>query len=113
MNLEKTYWIELYDKKNKSFIQYIEANDMEEAIKKAKNSFFSALHGLGSKGGSSSQKACKLTILKGKLRFGFNAGWITLDASGLTIFEVLKKAENHPFTEGKTITEITNQPKLK
>ena len=106
MNLEKTYWIELRDKKEKSFIQYIEADNMDQAIKKARNSFFSSLHGL-QKGSSGSQKACNLTLLKGKLRFGFNNGWITLDASGLTIFEALKKAQNDPFTAGRTITEIT------
>ena len=105
MNLDESYRVTLEDKKDKKFVQYIEAENLDSAIKSARNSFSSRVYGLDNSG-AETQKSCKLTILTGKLRFGFNAGWITLDVTGLNIFEALKKAETHHFTEGKKITEI-------
>ena len=109
MNLDKTYRVTLQDKKDKEFVQYIEAENVDSAIKSARNSFSSRVYGLD-KSGALTQKSCKLTILTGKLRFCFDAGWITLDVTGLNIFEALKKAETHHFTEGKKITEIQSSP---
>jgi hypothetical protein len=108
MNLNNTYRIELENKKA-NLIQYIEANSCDEAEAIAKNSFEAKLSGLNeSYLWITSQRACKLTQLKGKLKFGFDTGYITLKVDGLTIYEAMDKAKNHKFVKGETISEITN-----
>lgn len=99
INLENTYRITI-----DQFVQYIESDCMDNAIKAARNSFHANLYKL--KGAVESQKACPLTKLSGRLVFGFNGGWNTLDVSGLTIFEALEQAKNHPFAKSLDITEI-------
>ena len=115
INLKNSYRIELYSRNNKKkLIQYIEASDSDKAIKKAKNTFYGNYFSLDNKGGIGSvvfQKACKLTILTGKLRFGFNAGWFSKNVEGLTIFQVLKELKTDKrflkFSENKPIQEIS------
>ncbi len=99
----------------KQLIQYIEANNMDEAIKKAKNTFYGRLYLLCGKGSISSltEKACKLKLLKGKYKFHFKNGWLSFDVSGLNIFEGLQKLKNDKrfieFSENALITEIEKE----
>ena len=121
INLKNSYRVELYSKNNKrKLIQYIEASDSDEAIRKAKRTFKGNYFSLDNKGGIGSvvfQKACKLTLLKGELRFGFNAGWFTKNVEGLTIFQVLKELKTDKrfleFSENKPIQEISATFNLK
>lgn len=107
INLDNSYMIAIKHKEGQ-LIQYIEANNLDEAIKKARLTFQGNLHNIFYKleKGSMCQKACYLTTLAGKLRFVFNAGWLALDVTGLTIFEALEKAKNHKFAKGEIIEEI-------
>tara|TARA_R110000823_G_scaffold310339_1_gene435210 strand:- start:339 stop:713 length:375 start_codon:yes stop_codon:yes gene_type:complete len=115
INLKNSYRIELYSRNNKrKLIQYIESSDSDKAIRKAKNTFDGNYFNLDNKGGIGSivfQKACKLTILTGKLRFGFNTGWFSKNVEGLTIFEALKDLKSDKrfleLSDNKAITEIT------
>tara|TARA_R110001632_G_scaffold12355_1_gene43062 strand:+ start:441 stop:815 length:375 start_codon:yes stop_codon:yes gene_type:complete len=115
IDLKNSYRIELYSRNNKrKLIQYIEASDSDKAIRKAKNTFDGNYFNLDNKGGIGSivfQKACKLTILTGKLRFGFNTGWFSKNVEGLTIFEALKDLKSDKrfleLSDNKAITEIT------
>tara|TARA_R110000772_G_C13205506_1_gene430491 strand:+ start:554 stop:949 length:396 start_codon:yes stop_codon:yes gene_type:complete len=115
INLKNSYRIELYQQDNKrKLIQYIQASNTDEAIKKAKRTFEGNLFKLYSRKGLGSvisQKACDLTLLKGKLRFGFNAGWFTKNVEGLTIFQALKDLKTDKrfleFSENESIQEIS------
>ncbi len=99
----------------KQLIQYIEANTMDEAIKKAKNTFYGRRYLLCGKGSISSltEKACELKLLKGKYKFHFENGWLSFDVSGLNIFEGLQKLKNNKrfieFSENALITEIEKE----
>ena len=114
MKIENSYKITLYDNKFKEFNQYIEAKNIDEAQKIAKNTFQLRVLNLTRKdktsfglgGGAGVQKACKLTKLSGKYRFGFGGGWATVDCSGLTIFEALEIAKNCRFLKEDPSREI-------
>jgi hypothetical protein len=107
MNLDNSWSIILKDNENNDFIQYIEADDFDDAVDKAKNTFEARLYKIGSRYTTvQGQKACKHTKLRDRLRFGFNAGWTTVDVEGLTIYEAIAKAKKHKFVQGKEITEI-------
>ena len=99
----------------KQLIQYIKADNMDEAIKRAKNSFSGTLFALCGKGSlsSMSQKACQLTLLKGKYKFHFNSGWDCFDISGLNIFEGLQKLKKDKrfieFSKNAPIIEIEKE----
>ena len=121
INLKNSYRVELYQQDNKrKLIQYIQASNTDEAIRKAKRTFKGNLFTLYSRkglGSVTSQKACKLTLLKGELRFGFNTGWFSKDVEGLTIFQVLKELKTDKrfleFSENKPIQEISATFNLK
>ena len=107
MNLEKTYCIKSLNKEGKYFTQYIEANNINEATEKAKDSYFFLANDLQATS-ISSNKVSKTTLLKGKLRFNFNAGWTILEVTGLTIFQALEEAQDFELTKGEEIEEITS-----
>jgi hypothetical protein len=112
MKIENSYKITLYDNESKEFNQYIEAKNIDEAYKKAKDSFqlrvlnltrknnVFGLHGWGA------QKVCKLTKLNGKYRFNFKGGCTTVDCTSLTIFEALEIAKNCRFLKENPTLEI-------
>lgn len=109
MNLNNAYRIILSDDKGIPYIQYIEADSLDEAIAKAKNTFSARLYNLGQRyKGSEGQKACNKSKLRGRLLFSFAGGHITLQCLGSTIFEMLEVARAHDFVEGREITEITS-----
>lgn len=112
MKIENAYRIELHEKrgnKTGNLIQYIEADCMDEAIEKAKNTFEARLYHFEKPNiGSSAQKSCKLRKIHEPLRFGFQGGWYTVHGNGeKTIFEMMREAEaDKDFVKGP-ITEIS------
>jgi len=97
IDLKNSYKILLRKgKAKKQLIQYIEADNMEEALKKAKKTFSGSLYLLCNDGfvASMSQKACELTLCHGKYKFYFDTGWFCIDISGLNIFQGLQKLKN-------------------
>ncbi len=107
MKLETAYRVELTKRTpTKKLIQYVEATSCDEAEKKAKASFDAVLYGFDKVNGSMVQKACDKTVLNERLSFGFKGGWITVDCSGLSIFDALKKASLNAFVVGE-INEIS------
>lgn len=110
INLKNSFRVELYQRNNKrKLIQYIEANDTDEAIREAKRTFSGNLFEISSRKGLGSvisQKACKLRILKGELTFGFGHGHLTIDVDNMTIFEALEKIKAKEFVENNPIKEI-------
>lgn len=107
INLNNAWRVTLFingDNK-KPFIQFIEAETLDIARKKALNTFDARLYNL-SHGTTIIQKACNKTIEPKKLTFGFGNGHITIPG-GKNIFDMLKQAQADKFTGNKAITEIT------
>lgn len=110
LNLDKAYRVTLTTTKKTKYVQYIEAENMDSAINKALKTFSARL--MQFEAGSEAQKACNLTKLNDKLRFGFKGGWTTLECKGLTIYEALEKAK-HCFNDIQDITEIETAPQYR
>lgn len=105
INLNNAWRVTLLSAAGVPFTQYFEADTMDKAITIAKRSFEANLVGVLSNG-VEAQKACKHTIVKERLRFGFLGGWLTVEG-GRDIFTMLDEAKNTKFAEGETIHEIT------
>lgn len=109
MNLSNAYRITLYDNGNHPYVQFIEAENVDNAIALAKTSFQARLYGLAERNKSSeSQKACTKSVESERLLFGFNSGHVTIEG-GKAIDVMLLEAQNHPFVEGGSINEITSE----
>ena len=86
--------------------QVIEAENIDEAINKARSTFqFSLENPSGSIG---VQKCCRSTLLNGRAKFSFGSGHITLTLKNEDIFSALERAKCSPFVNGKEIEEITS-----
>jgi hypothetical protein len=112
MNLEKSYRIVLTDRKTRKgktrsakLVQYVEAENMDAAIIKARNTFFARLHGFDTCAGSESQKACNTSSVRDSLKFGFKSGWVTIHG-GENVFAMKAEAERMDFLKGAKIDEI-------
>ena len=113
LDLNKSWKIELSNKK-RSLTQYVEASDSDEAIKKAKDTFYARLTKLDENCQTVLfQKACDKTIATSPLEFGFCGGWVTVYPSGDdTIYSMVKKAVlkiKSVFNKDEQITEITSR----
>lgn len=97
MNLQKSYMVKLPTRRGLDFVQYIEAEGVDNAIQKARRTFSARLYDVLQGAGSETQKACNKTKLHGRLTFGFRGGHITKDCTGLSIFEALELASRHPW----------------
>jgi hypothetical protein len=112
MKLDNAYRITLHAKRRgekAELIQYIEADNMDGATNKAKETFFARLYGFDSNRTHSleAQKACDVSKVKESLKFGYKGGWATVDGNNeKSIFDMLEEAQEHDFTKGHEITEI-------
>lgn len=79
--------------------QVIEAENMDDAINKAKSTFEFRLY--NPSGPIGVQKCCKSTPLTGKAKFSFGSGHITLTLENEDIFSALERAKNDSFVVGQ------------
>lgn len=104
MNLSNTWKIKfnLVGYAVKEYMQYIEADCMDSAIEKAKNSFEFRLLELRRKrtkkniSGIEAQRLCKYSKVKNDLVVSFGSGHSTIYKSNINIFDTINKAiERH------------------
>ena len=104
----ESYWRISLKGRNRELVQYIKAENFDEAIKKAQNTFHARLEKLdGDRVTKEGQRACRLTKINKPLRFVFCGGWVTVKPNNQNVFEMLDEAKtNSYYTKGREITEI-------
>jgi hypothetical protein len=108
MDLTKAIFVELRYRSGPPLKQFIEADTHDEAILKAKNTFVANLRRYAGRGevvGKTTQRACRLSPLRGAWRFEFKSGWITRHAC-TDVFSELEAVQADPFLGGQEVEAI-------
>ena len=114
MNLNNSYMVTLPTKTGRDFLQVIEADNVDQAIRKARKTWDANLWDVKKESGSMVQHCCKHTNIRKPLKFNFKSGHITIHPKSKdTIFTMYEKALKHEWCENGVIERISQNMNLR